>query len=74
MKNCGRCNTRKHIEIKDSDKYTSLDILSKFDSLEKMRITSSDPKEYLGISVKGSINSMGIKTNVRPKKKKKVTY
>ena len=26
MKNCGRCNVRKHIEIKDSYKYVTLDI------------------------------------------------
>ena len=26
MKNCGRCNVRKHIEIKGSDKYVTLDI------------------------------------------------
>ena len=26
IKNCGRCNVRKHIEIKGSDKYVTLDI------------------------------------------------
>ena len=26
MKNCGRYNVRKHIEIKDSDEYITLDI------------------------------------------------
>ena len=40
MKNCGRCNVRKHKEIRGSDKYVTLDISSKFDSLNKMKITS----------------------------------
>ena len=40
MKN-GECrNVRKHKEIKSSDKYVTLDILLKFDSLDKMKITS----------------------------------
>ena len=45
MKNCGRHNFRKHIEIKDSDKYITLDIPLKFGGLEKRRITSSDSKD-----------------------------
>ena len=44
MKNCGRCNVRKHGDIKDSDKYTTLDISLNFGSLNKMRITYSEPK------------------------------
>ena len=44
MKKCGRCNVRKHKEIKGSDKYVNLDISSKFDSLDKMKITSSESK------------------------------
>ena len=45
MKNCGRRNVRKHKDIKSSDKYFTLDISSKFDSLDKMNITSSESKE-----------------------------
>ena len=60
MKNCGRRNVRKHKEIRGSDKYATLkkhneirssdkyinlDISSKFDSLDKMKITSSESKE-----------------------------
>ena len=45
MKNCGRRNVRKHREIKGSDKYVTLDISLKFDSLDKMKITSSESKE-----------------------------
>ena len=41
MKNCGCSNVRKHKEIKGSDKYVTLDISLKFDSLEKMKTTSS---------------------------------
>ena len=44
MKICGRCNVRKHKEIRGSKKYVTLDISSKFDSLEKMKIISSESK------------------------------
>ena len=47
MKNCGRHNVRKHKEIKGSDKYVTLDTPSKFDSLDKMKITSSESKGKL---------------------------
>ena len=33
MKNCGRCNIRKHRDIKGGYKYVTLDISLKFDSL-----------------------------------------
>ena len=45
MKNCGQGNVRKHRKIKGSDKYVTLDIYLKFDSLEKMRITYSESKD-----------------------------
>ena len=59
MENFGRRNVRKHKEIRvsekyvtlkkhkkirGSDKYLTLDFSSKFDSLEKMKITSSKSK------------------------------
>ena len=47
MKICGRPNVRKHREIKDGENYITLDISLKFGSLEKMKITYSDPKDYL---------------------------
>ena len=50
MKNCGRHNIREHIDIKGSDKYVTLDISLEFDSLVKMKITSSESKEKLGRS------------------------
>ena len=58
------------MDIKDGDKYIILDIYFDFGSLDKMKITSSEPKDYLGIPEKGVINSMGIKTIRRSKKKK----
>ena len=74
MKNCGRCNVRKHIHIKDSDKYTTLEISLKFGSLENMIITYSEPKYYLGGSVKGLIIYLGINTNANAKEYKKEMY
>ena len=69
--NYGRLNVRKHREIKDSDKYVILDISLKFESLEKMRITSSDSKDNLLISRKGLITSLGIRSKARPKNAKR---
>ena len=74
MKNCGCRNVRKHTEIKGSDKYFTLDILLKFYSLDKMKITSSDSKDNLGRSGKGLITSMGIKDKTRPHKYKNSRY
>ena len=74
MKKCGCRNVSKHREIKGSDKYVTLDISLKFDSLDKMRITSSDSKYNLGKSGKGLITSLGLKAKVSPKKYKKLMY
>ena len=41
-KNCGRRKVRKHKEIKGSDKIVTLNVSAKFDSLENMKITSSE--------------------------------
>ena len=48
MKNCGRRNVSEYVEIKGRDKYITLEILLKFDSMDKMRITSSESKDNLG--------------------------
>ena len=74
MKSFGRQNVRKHREIKESDKYTTLDISLKFGSLDKTRITSSDPKDNLGRLGKGLITSLGLKDKSRKKKYKKAKY
>ena len=42
IKYCGRCNFKKHRDIKGSDNYVALDISLKFDSLNKTRITYSE--------------------------------
>ena len=68
MRNCGRRNVRKHIEIKGSDKYVTLDISSNFDSLDKMKITSSGSKDDLKRLGKGLITSLGVKSKERPHK------
>ena len=47
MKNFGRRKVRKHKEVKGSDNIVTLDISAKFDSLNKMKITSSESKEKL---------------------------
>ena len=74
MKNCGRCNVRKHRGIKDGDKYITLDISLKFGSLDKMKIKSSEPRYYLGISEKGLITFLGLKTIGGSKKNKNARY
>ena len=71
MKNCGRCNFREHNEIKGSDKYVTLDISLKFDSMDKMTITTSESKVILERSGKGLINSLGFKDKLWPQKYKK---
>ena len=47
MKICGRHKVRNHKEIKVSYKYVTLDISSNFDSLDKMKTTSSESKGKL---------------------------
>ena len=74
MKNGGRRNVRKHKEIKDSDKYVNLDISSKFDSLDKMKTTSSESEGKLERSGKRLVTSLGFKTKVRSQKYKKARY
>ena len=74
IKNCGHRNVRNHRNIKGSDKYVTLNISLKFGSLDKMRITSSDPKDNSVRSVKGFITSLGLKAKAGPKKHKKSRY
>ena len=74
MKNIYCCNVRKHREIKGSEKYFTLNISLKFDSLDKMIITSSESEDNSGISRKEFITYLGIKAKTRPKKSKKARY
>ena len=57
-----------------SDKYVTLDISLQLDSLDKMRITSSESKDNLGRPGKGLITSLGLKVKASPKKYKKARY
>ena len=70
-KNGGRLNVRKYKEIKGSEKYVTLEISLKFDSLDKMKITSSESTGKLEISGKGLITSLGFKTKASFHKKKR---
>ena len=46
MKNCSCRNVSKQRDIKGSDNYIALDISLNFGSLDNMRITYSEPKDY----------------------------
>ena len=74
MKNSGRRNVRKHRKIKNGDKYINLDISFKFGSLEKIKITSSYPKDYLGGSWKELITYLVINTIGISKSNKNSSY
>ena len=74
MQNFGHRNVRKYREIKNGEKYITLDIFLKFVSLDKMQITLSEPKYYLRRSVKGLITSLVLKNIVMSKKKKNLRY
>ena len=58
-------NVRKHIEIRGSDKYVTMDISLNIGSLDKMLITSSEPTDKLERSGKGLITSLAIKAKER---------
>ena len=70
IKNCGCRKVSKHKDIKGSDKCVTLNISKKFDSMNKMEITSSESKGKLETSGKGLVTSLGFKTKVRSKNTK----
>ena len=74
MKNGGRRNVRKHREIKNGEKYITLYISLELVDLEKIKITYSEPKYYLGRSGKWLITSLGIKAIRRSKNVKKEKF
>ena len=65
--NCGCWYVRKHREIKNGNNYIILDISLKFDNMDKIKITPSEPKYYLVKSGKGFITSLGSKAIRRSK-------
>ena len=73
-KNGGHRKVRKHKEIKNSDQIVTLDISEKFDSLNKMKTISSEPKEKLKRSGKGFVTALDFKTKLRSPKYKKAWY
>ena len=62
------------MEIKGSNKYVTLYISSKFYSLDKMKITSSESKGKLEKPGKVLVTSLGFKTKIRLQKYKKARY
>ena len=68
MKHCGCLNVSKHRYIKDGEKYITFDISLKFVTLEKMKITSPESKDYLVISRKEFVTYLGINTIERSKR------
>ena len=74
MKKWGRLNDRKQRNIKNGEQYITLDISLNFFNLEKMQITSSEPKYYLGRSCKGFITSLGLNIIIRSNRIKKAMF
>ena len=48
IKKYGCCNVRKHGEIKNCEQYIAFEIYLKYGNLDKVKITSLEPKDYLG--------------------------
>ena len=69
--NFGRHNIGKHREIKDGEKYITLEISLKLGSMDKIKVKSSEPKYYLVLSRKGLIDSLGLKNHCKVKEKQK---
>ena len=71
MKKCGRQNIRKHMETDNGEKYITLEISLEFCNLDKMKITSLEPKYDLGRLGKGLNNYLGLKKIGSSKTKKR---
>ena len=71
MENCGCHKVMKHKDINGIDKIVTLNISAKFDSLNKIKTTSSESKEKLGRSGKDFVTALAFKTKVRSQKYKK---
>ena len=74
MKNCGRHNVRKHNVIKGSDKYVTLDISSKYESMDKIKITSSESNGKFGKISKGVDYLYGFQDEIKVAIIKKARY
>ena len=74
MKNCGRCKVRKHKDIKGFDNIITLNISSKFDSLNKIKTTSSESKVKLERPGKGLVTALDFNTKVGSQRCKNSRY
>ena len=70
MTSCVMCNLRKHREINCFDQCIILKISHNLDCLDKTEVTSSEPKEYMGILGKGLVTSFSVKTKRSNEKEK----
>ena len=68
IKKVGRRNIRKHWEIKDGDKYITLDNYLKFGSLDTMKMIPLQPIASFVRSVNRLFTSPSLNTIDRPKK------
>ena len=73
MKSCGKRNVRKNREIKNGDKYTTLVISLELDCLDKRELTSSESRDYMGISGKDMTTSLTLRTKSPNNKQKSST-
>ena len=74
MKSCGRRNVRKHRDINNGEQYIALHISLDIDFPEKREVNFSKSRGYMGISGKGVITFLTIRTKSPNKKKKDCSY
>ena len=65
--NYGHQKVREHQDIKGRDNCVTLNTSEKFDSLNKTETTYSESKGKLGISGKGLVTALALKTKARSK-------
>ena len=68
MTSCIRRNVRKHKEINNSEQYIYLDVSLEIDFLDRRGFTTSESRDYIGISGKGLTKSLTLITK-NPNKK-----
>ena len=71
IKRGGCCNLQEHKEINNGEQYISLDVSLELGFLENRKVTSSEPRYYVEISVKGMNSCMTLKIRRMSKNKQK---
>ena len=66
--------SRKNRDIKNGEKYITLEISSKLDCLYKKELISSESKDYIGIPDKGLTRYLAIRIKMTNKKKGNVFH